>query len=86
MEFQNIINHSSWWEWQPCAGLSGSAGMMLYLKTNNLIFAGYLQDYALASYMGYPTTAYFPGGACCGLSVVGAGGKGFFYPGTWVAF
>ena len=38
MEFQNIINHSSWWERQPCAGLSGSAGMTLYLKTNNLIF------------------------------------------------
>ncbi|KAG2543544.1 hypothetical protein PVAP13_9NG752108 [Panicum virgatum] len=41
---------------------------------------GYLQNYALASYMGYPTKAYFPGGVCCGLSAVGASGKGFFLP------
>ena len=58
----------------------------VFENKQSYFFAGYLQDYALASYMGYPTTAYFPGGACCGLPVVGAGGKGFFYPGTWVAF
>ena len=80
MELQNIINHSSWWEWQPCAGLSGSAGMTLYLKTNNLIFCKLSTGLRTGFVHGHPTTAYFTGGACCGLSVVGAGGKGFFLP------
>ena len=49
------------------------------------IFAGYLLNYALAPYMGYPSEVYFAGQACSSLSFVGTGGQGFFCPGTWVA-
>ncbi|KAG2611446.1 hypothetical protein PVAP13_4KG146115 [Panicum virgatum] len=46
---------------------------------------GYLLNYALAPYMGYPSEVYFAGQACSGLSFLGTGGQGFFCPGTWVA-
>jgi len=45
-------------------------------------FSGNMLDYTLAPYLNYPLTAYFLGGACCGISVLGAGGQGFFYLGT----
>jgi len=46
---------------------------------------GYLLNYALAPYVGYPSEAYFTGQACSGISFLGTGGQGFFCPGTWVA-
>lgn len=49
-----------------------------FLEQTFFFFAGYLLDYALASHMSYPSTAYFPGGACCGISVLGADSQGFF--------
>ena len=52
-----------------------------FLEQTFFFFAGYILDYTLAPYMGYFSTAYFPGGACCGISVLGAGGQGFFLPG-----
>jgi len=54
--------------------------MFSYLKTNILLFSGNMLDYTLAPYLNYPLTAYFLGGACCGISVLGAGGQGFFLP------
>jgi hypothetical protein len=35
--------------------------------------------------MGYLSTAYYPEGACGGISILGAGGQRFFYLGIWVA-
>ena len=65
---------------------SGSADMLPYLRTNILFFAGIILDYTLAPYLDYPSIAYFFGGACCGISVLGAGGQGFFFcSGTWMA-
>ena len=40
---------------------------------------GYLLNYALAPYVGYPSEAYFTGQACSGISFLGTGGKGFFF-------
>jgi len=65
-----------------CLALQKCCGIR---KQTFLFFAGTLQDYALAAHLGYPSTAYFAGGACCGLSVLGAGGQGYFLPGAWVA-
>jgi len=58
---------------------------VVFEKQTIFLFAGTLHDYALATYLGYPTTAYFHGDACCGFSFIGASGQGCFYPGTWVA-
>jgi len=57
----------------------------VFENKNSSFFAGTLQDYALAEHLGYPSTVYFAGGACCGLSVLGAGDQGYFLPGAWVA-
>ena len=70
---------------QPCVGLFGYAEMLWYSITKNLFFAGYLLNYALAPYVGYPSEAYFTGQACSGISFLGTGGQGSFCPGTWVA-
>jgi len=60
--------------------------MLWCLITKKIFFfAGYLLNYALAPYMGYPPEAYFAGQACSGFSFFGTGGQGFFCPGTWVA-
>jgi hypothetical protein len=47
-------------------------------------FIGYLLDYILAPYLGCPTEANFTRFGCSGISTIGAGGQGVFYPGTWV--
>ena len=55
---------------------------VIFFRTNTLFFAGNILDYTLAPYMGYLSTAYFPGGACGGISILGVGGQGVLYPGT----
>ena len=45
----------------------------------------HLLDYTLAPFVGYPSATYIAGQACSGISFLGAGGQGFFCPGTWVA-
>ena len=70
---------------QPCVSLFGYAEILWCSITKNLFFAGYLLNYALAPYMGYPSEIYFAGQACSGLSFFDTGGQGFFCPGTWVA-
>ena len=67
----------------------------LWLCRNDLVFekkrtssplrTGYLLDYTLAPYMGYLTEANFTRFGCSGISTIGVGGQGVFYPGTWVA-
>ena len=52
-----------------------------FLEQTFFFFAGYILDYTLAPYMGYFSTAYLPGGACCGISVLGVGGQRFFLSG-----
>jgi len=42
------------------------------------LFIGYLLNYVLAPYLGYPSEAYFAGQACSGLLFLGTGGQGFF--------
>jgi hypothetical protein len=37
-------------------------------------FTGYLLDYTLAPYLGYPTEANFTRFGCSGISTIGAGG------------
>ena len=45
----------------------------------------HLLDYTLASFVGYPSATYIAEQACSGISFLGAGGQGYFCPGTWVA-
>ena len=54
-------------------------------KKNLFSFTGYFFNYPLPSYLGYPSEAWFTGFGCSGVSALGAGGQGMFYPGTWVA-
>jgi hypothetical protein len=59
--------------------------MTWFLKeTYFFSFTGYILDYTLASYMGCPTEANFTRFGCNGISTIGAGGQGVFYPSTWV--
>ena len=58
---------------------------VVFENKHSSFFAGIILDYALTLYLGYPSTVYVPGGACCGISVLGAGGQGVFYPDTWMA-
>ena len=53
-----------------------------FLEQTLFFFAGNILDYTLAPYMGYFSIGYFTGGACGGISVLGAGGQGVFYPDT----
>jgi len=48
-------------------------------ENKHSFFAGIILDYTLVPYLDYPSIAYFFGGACCGISVLGAGGQGFFF-------
>jgi hypothetical protein len=60
--------------------------MTWFLKeTYFFFFTGYLFDYTLALYMGYPIEANFTRFSCSGISTIGAASQGVFYPGTWVA-
>ena len=69
------------WARQPCVGLFGCAEILWCSITKNLPFAGYLLNYALALYIGYPSEAYFAEQACSGFSFFGTGGQGFFLSG-----
>ena len=85
MKFLKIISHQYFWARQPCVGLFGYAEMRWCSIKKIFLFAGYLLNYALVPYMGYPSEVYFAGQACSSLSFLGTGGQGFFCPGTWVA-
>ena len=57
-----------------------------FLEQTLFFFVDNILDYKLAApYIGYLSTGYFPGGACGGISVLGAGDQGVFYPDTWMA-
>jgi len=59
---------------------------VIFLEQTLFFFVDNILDYKLAApYIGYLSTGYFPGGACGGISVLGAGGQGVFYPDTWMA-
>ena len=68
--------------------LVGAAALCWYvwLCRNAAVFenkhSSFLQVLYRTTHLGYPSTAYFAGGACCGLSVLGAGGQGYFLPGA----
>jgi len=49
--------------------------MQRFFIINNLSFAGYLLDYALAPYVGYPSAAYFAGYSYTGISFFGTSGQ-----------
>jgi len=68
--------------------LVGAAALCcsVWLCRNAVVFENknysFLQVLYRTTHLGYPSTAYFAGGACCGLSVLGAGGQGYFLPGA----
>lgn len=45
-----------------------------------LFLTGYFFSYPLALYLHYPLKAWFIGFGCSGVSTLGEGGQGVFYP------
>ena len=59
---------------------------MVFEKQINVIFVGYFLNFALAPYLGYSPGDRFAGYGCSGLTVLGEGGQGVFYPDTCVMY
>ena len=68
-----------------CWSIWLSRNAKFFENKQSFFFVGNLISYALASYMGYPSEFYIPEFGCSGITVLGVGGQGVFYLGTWMA-